>query len=81
MPDLDGYQLLKQVRQLGEQRGGGLPAIALTAFAGPDDRTRALDAGFRLHVAKPVDLEELVRAVAVELQADLGERSLNALST
>ena len=47
MPDVDGYELLKRVRALGPDRGGRIPAIALTAFARSEDRTRALRAGFR----------------------------------
>ncbi len=64
MPGTDGYALLAQVRELGEVRGGGLPAIALTAFARSEDRTRALRAGFLVHVAKPVEPSELVATVA-----------------
>jgi CheY-like chemotaxis protein len=60
MPDADGYELLKQVRALGER----LPAIALTAFARSEDRTRALRAGFLVHVSKPVEPAELVATVA-----------------
>jgi signal transduction histidine kinase/CheY-like chemotaxis protein len=64
MPNVDGYELLRLVRGLGHARGGGLPAIALTAFARSEDRTRALRAGFLMHVAKPVEPAELAAAVA-----------------
>jgi len=64
MPDVDGYELLRQVRALGEAGGGKLPAIALTAFARSEDRTRALRAGFLVHVSKPVEPSELVATVA-----------------
>ena len=64
MPDVDGYELLRQVRALGPERGGRVPAIALTAFARSEDRTRALRAGFIVHVAKPVEASELVAIVA-----------------
>jgi len=64
MPNVDGYQLLRMVRGLGLARGGGLPAIALTAFARSEDRTRALHAGFLVHVSKPVEPAELMAAVA-----------------
>jgi CheY-like chemotaxis protein len=64
MPNVDGYQLLRLVRELGVARGGGLPAIALTAFARFEERTRALHAGFLVHVAKPVEPTELVATVA-----------------
>ena len=64
MPDADGFELLRRVRALGPERGGKVPAIALTAFARSEDRTRALRAGFLVHVSKPVDPSELVATVA-----------------
>jgi PAS domain S-box-containing protein len=64
MPEVDGYELLRQVRALGAAQGGRIPAIALTAFARSEDRTRALRAGFLVHVAKPVEPAELVATVA-----------------
>jgi CheY-like chemotaxis protein/anti-sigma regulatory factor (Ser/Thr protein kinase) len=64
MPDVDGYELLRRVRALGPANGGRVPAIALTAFARSEDRTRALRAGFLVHVSKPVDPSELVATVA-----------------
>jgi PAS domain S-box-containing protein len=64
MPDIDGYELLRRVRQLGPAAGGALPAIALTAFARPEDRVRALRAGFSVHVSKPVESAELIATVA-----------------
>ena len=64
MPGVDGYELLRRVRALGEARGGKLPAIALTAFARSEDRTRALRAGFQVHVSKPVEPSELIATVA-----------------
>jgi PAS domain S-box-containing protein len=64
MPEADGFELLKQVRALGSERGGRVPAIALTAFARSEDRTRALRAGFLVHVSKPVDPSEIVATVA-----------------
>ena len=64
MPEVDGLELLRRIRALGPERGGKAPAIALTAFARSEDRTRALRAGFAVHVAKPVDPSELVATVA-----------------
>ncbi len=64
MPDADGFQLLRWVRLLGADRGGKVPAIALTAFGRTEDRTRALRAGFAVHVAKPLDPAELVATIA-----------------
>jgi signal transduction histidine kinase len=64
MPQVDGFELLRMVRALGEARGGKLPAIALTAFARSEDRTRALRAGFLAHVSKPIEPSELVATIA-----------------
>ena len=62
MPGEDGYDLLRHVRTV--HSASELPAAALTAFARPEDRKRALLAGFQTHVAKPVDPAELVAVVA-----------------
>jgi PAS domain S-box-containing protein len=64
MPDEDGYALIRQIRERSPERGGRLPAIALTAFARMEDRASALMAGFTMHLAKPVEPAELVIAVA-----------------
>ena len=63
MPDMDGYQLMRRIRA-SEPKGRRLPALALTAFARAEDRKRALLAGYQSHVAKPVDLAELVIVIA-----------------
>jgi signal transduction histidine kinase len=60
----DGYSLLRKVRSRGPERGGNVPAAALTAFARAEDRLRALEAGFETHLAKPLDPSELVATVA-----------------
>lgn len=64
MPEEDGYSLIRQLRQLEAQRGGRLPAIALTAYASNDDLKQALLAGFQRHLTKPVEAAELVKVVA-----------------
>jgi signal transduction histidine kinase/CheY-like chemotaxis protein len=64
MPEIDGYEFLKKVRALGAERGGAVPAVALTAFARSEDRTRALLSGFMVHVTKPVEPSELAATVA-----------------
>jgi PAS domain S-box-containing protein len=64
MPQEDGYVLIQKVRQLPQERGGSVPALALTAFAGADDCTRAHLAGYQMHLAKPVKPSELVEHVA-----------------
>ena len=64
MPEVDGFELLRRVRALGPSRGGNVPAIALTAFARSEDRARALQAGFLVHMSKPVEAAQLVATVA-----------------
>ena len=63
MPGCDGYELVRRVRALGVERGGEVPALALTAYARPEDQTTALQAGFNAHVAKPIDAEEVLTTV------------------
>jgi signal transduction histidine kinase/ActR/RegA family two-component response regulator len=63
MPGEDGYGLIRHVRKL--QRGAAVPAIALTAFASADDRALAEEAGFDLHLVKPVEPSAIVEAVAI----------------
>ena len=63
MPERDGYDLIREVRARGHSYQS-LPAIALTALAGPQDRRRALRAGYQVHVAKPADASELSAAIA-----------------
>ncbi|MEG4799691.1 ATP-binding protein [Microcoleus sp. ARI1-B5] len=67
MPDMDGYMLVRKVRALPPEQGGQIPAIALTAYAGDFDRKQALAAGFQRHVTKPVEPNELVRAIVTLL--------------
>ena len=62
MPDYDGYDLIRRVRNL--PGGAAIPAAALTALARPDDRMRAMKAGFQTHVAKPVAAAEIVAVVS-----------------
>jgi signal transduction histidine kinase/CheY-like chemotaxis protein len=64
MPEEDGYQLIERVRALAPEQGGRTPAVALTAYARTEDRTRALLKGFNHHVAKPVDPNELLAVIA-----------------
>ncbi len=64
MPGEDGYALIRRIRALGPERGGAIPAIALTAYARSEDRIKAVQAGFQHHVAKPVEPAELVTMIA-----------------
>jgi signal transduction histidine kinase len=64
MPGMDGYALIEQVRALDPDFGGQTPAIAVTGYASPLDRLRALQAGYQNHVAKPVEPQELAIVIA-----------------
>jgi len=64
MPDEDGYSLIEKIRALPPERGGDIPAAALTAYARAEDRMRVLRSGFQFHLPKPVDSAELVTVVA-----------------
>lgn len=64
MPGQDGYALIRQLRAMPKENGGSIPAVALTAFARPEDRRHALLAGFQMHVAKPVEAAELLAVIA-----------------
>jgi CheY-like chemotaxis protein len=63
MPEMDGYRFLGELRTLGTEQGGEVPVIALTAFARGSESARITQAGFQLHISKPIDPEELVRAI------------------
>jgi CheY-like chemotaxis protein/anti-sigma regulatory factor (Ser/Thr protein kinase) len=58
-----GYDLIREIRALPTEKGGAMPAVALTAYAGPSDRRRALVAGFHVHMAKPVEPDELLAVI------------------
>jgi CheY-like chemotaxis protein len=64
MPHMDGYDFMRRVRELPPFQGRSLPAIALTAFARSVDRTKAMMAGYQMHMAKPIEPQELVATVA-----------------
>jgi CheY-like chemotaxis protein/anti-sigma regulatory factor (Ser/Thr protein kinase) len=73
MPGEDGYSLIGKIRALeGDSRL--VPAIALTAYAGDGDRRKALEAGFQLHLAKPIEPRDLVTAVASMAREAVRER-------
>jgi PAS domain S-box-containing protein len=65
MPRIDGFQLIERVRRHRDRKVRDVPAAALTAFARSEDRTKALRAGFQVHLAKPIDPAELVTAIAM----------------
>ena len=68
MPGMDGYELIRQVRELPPDRGGLIPAIALTAYAGERDHERALSAGFNRHLSKPIEPDQIVDAIATLIE-------------
>ncbi len=71
MPDRDGYELIREIRR--RTPAGELPAIALTAYARPEERQKAIDAGFQVHLAKPVDAKALAALVARLAAASSGK--------
>jgi PAS domain S-box-containing protein len=75
MPHEDGYSLIRKVRAQAVESGGRTPAVALTAYARPQDVQRAFIAGFQMHVVKPVEPAALTNVVA-----NLGGRSLDGSS-
>ena len=64
LPEVDGYELLQRIRQTDAAEGGGIPAIALTAYARAEDRARAFRAGYQAHLAKPIEPTDLLTAIA-----------------
>ena len=68
MPEESGYDLIRRLRNLPPERGGRIPAVALTAYARSEDRMRALRAGFQIHVSKPVLPAELVAVVSSQVR-------------
>jgi CheY-like chemotaxis protein len=64
LPQVDGYDLMHRIRRLPANAGGAIPAIALTAYARSEDRTRAFRAGYQAHLAKPIEPAELVATIA-----------------
>jgi PAS domain S-box-containing protein len=63
MPEVDGYEFMRALRARPREKGGAVPALALSAFARAEDRQRALETGFQGYVAKPVDPVDLVKAI------------------
>lgn len=63
MPDMDGYELLKTLREMNDNENKEIPAIALTAYASIQDRERALNVGFQQHLSKPIDFDQFLSAV------------------
>lgn len=64
MPHEDGFNLIRQVRALGAEAGGQIPAVATTAYVSDRERQMAIEAGFQIHLAKPIDPVQLIQMVA-----------------
>jgi CheY-like chemotaxis protein len=64
MPDEDGYEFIRKLRSAPPEKGGLIPAIALTGYAGRKDRERALAAGYHQHLAKPIEQSDMIAAIA-----------------
>ncbi|MGH9768808.1 MAG: ATP-binding response regulator, partial [Blastocatellia bacterium] len=64
MPEMDGYELIRWVRAMKPEQGGRIPAVAVTAYGRPEDRVRALQAGYQMHMPKPIEPAELELVVA-----------------
>lgn len=64
LPDEDGYEFIRRIRSLTESASANIPALALTAFTLPNDRKKALIAGYQDHLTKPVEAHELLNLVA-----------------
>ncbi len=71
MPGADGYELIRAVRKMEADHARRIPAIALTAFASVQDRSRAMELGFHLHLSKPIEPLQLIRAVAALAPKDI----------
>jgi CheY-like chemotaxis protein len=63
MPGMDGYALIREIRAREAEHGENIPAIAQSGYASSEDRERALAAGYQIHIAKPADVNELIRAI------------------
>lgn len=63
MPGMDGYELIKEIRELSAEEGGRIPAIVLTGYVSVEEQKRVLSAGFNVHIPKPVDISEFVKIV------------------
>ncbi len=64
MPGIDGYMLMRLIRAMPAERGGQIPAIALTAYAGELNQKQALTAGYQMHLVKPIESQALLKAIS-----------------
>jgi CheY-like chemotaxis protein len=64
MPDEDGYELIRKIRALSTEESRSVPALAVTGYATRKDRERSLSAGYQQHMAKPIEQDDLIAAIA-----------------
>ncbi len=64
MPGIDGYMLMRLIRAMPAERGGQIPAIALTAYAGELNQKQVLSAGYQMHLVKPIESQALLKAIS-----------------
>ncbi len=75
MPGEDGYQLIQKIRALPPEKGGLIPAAAITAYAREEEEQKALAAGFQLHLPKPIVGKDLIQAVVFLREIQQGHAS------
>jgi CheY-like chemotaxis protein len=63
MPEMDGYAVLRQIRTLDDEMAKDVPVVALTAFAGAESRLKTQEAGFQVHLDKPIDPPQLIETI------------------
>ncbi|MBE9181709.1 response regulator [Oculatella sp. LEGE 06141] len=75
MPDMDGYALVRQLREQSPDQSGNIPAIALTAYAGEVDQQQALAAGFQQHITKPIEPAVLMQTIRTLMESGTKQQS------
>jgi CheY-like chemotaxis protein len=70
MPEMDGFAVLRHIRALGDEEAKNVPVIALTAFAGAENRLKTQEAGFQVHLDKPIDPPRLIETIKRLLNPD-----------
>jgi PAS domain S-box-containing protein len=71
MPGMDGYTVLRHIRTLDDEVAKTVPVVALTAFAGADDRLKTRQAGFQVHLDKPIDPPRLIETIQALVKAEV----------
>ena len=71
MPEMDGFAVLRHIRALADEEAKNVPVIALTAFAGAENRLKTQEAGFQVHLDKPIDPPQLIETIQRLIKPDL----------